>query len=380
MESSAHSVTLRTAQPQDNEKLIELARMAPMRGNLEVYSERQPDYFAFTRLQADSACVWVAEESEQEGKPEKTLLGSSVELYRNERIGSDVHRRMHMGDVRVNPFLRRRQVGGDLFRHMKRHFLESDCSSCYFEIMGGNEAALNALKILSPEMEAFQSTDANFWVIPVLFKPKFDKQYTHRRAREDDLEEIEELLRQSFARYVGAPDVYKGWLRDQLSRHPSFSIEDVFVATSAGGDILATTSLWNQSGIRSYRVNRIDAKTKMILRGMSLAKTFVKLPPLPQVGGDLHYAFFRYLGALAHQQQALTSLLRYVLAEEKRQGHLQFAAVCMHPSDPLYSCLDGIFKTNNLVHIFQYARKGADVDLLRKSFDSRTPYLDFALV
>lgn len=368
---------VRAARPSDNAALLALARSAPMRGHLEVCADRSPDFFAFSQLQGESSIVWIAEHSPQTTSDSR-LIGCTTEVQRHERIGGEATLRMHVGDMRVDPNIRRSAIGTVLAGQLRHRFAASDCTSGSFEVIGGNEAALRGRKAFEPEMKVFLEDRLNLWQIP-LWRNYRAGPWLCRQATWADLPQLEDLLNASYKHHRGHPDFSPIALQNHLNSHPSFSINDIWLAEK-NKRVLACLGLWVQEGLRTTIVQRLTPQGRAVLAGLSLAKPILKLADLPQKGSPLRFGFLRYLAHAEGMLQPLQSLVRYVATEYHHQRQLQFFALALATNDPLNASLKGLWKLSLPIHLFQFTRPGPESSRLEKQWRHLIPYTDLALV
>ncbi|MBC7533968.1 MAG: GNAT family N-acetyltransferase [Oligoflexus sp.] len=141
------SFRLRRALPEDNEKLIDLARRCPMLGQLEMHSDRFPDFFAINELQGELSHVYLAETDVGDiigcaAFTEKTIMknGFPVKI-------------LHFGDLRSDPTARRSSIAAEMVKIYLDMLRAGSFDHGYFEILEGNNAVIKLHRLLTDEFQ-----------------------------------------------------------------------------------------------------------------------------------------------------------------------------------------------------------------------------------
>ncbi|HEY0882031.1 MAG TPA: hypothetical protein VGD87_10900, partial [Archangium sp.] len=128
----------RLATPADNRACLDLFSAVPMRGELVLSTQREPDFFALYGMQRVEPFTYVGED---EGGG---LVGMATALIRDGWLDGQPARVGYLGDLRIR-FDRARTFGrffGDFFDQLCER---TGCNHYYTAILASNRAALNAL-------------------------------------------------------------------------------------------------------------------------------------------------------------------------------------------------------------------------------------------
>ncbi len=353
--ASEERYIIREAIPEDNERLIDLARRCPMQGQFEMYSDRYPDFFATNRLQGERSLIYVAEHAETQA-----IVACIAFTEKHERRdGKDVIV-LHVGDLRTDPSIRRTRVAGRLVQLYKELLGTGRYDHGVAEFLQGNEKAIRLNKIMGEAFEIGAEGQVNFYQLLPVRNYKASKVYHYRPAAEGDKAAIVELLEASYGTTPGAPAFSIPWLEARLLEHPSFQLQDIWLALNQAGEILAIAGLWDQSSFRRTIASRYTRAMKNGVRLLAMLGLLWKLPPIPREGEALRYAFVRWPAARPGHADALNALCRHLLGKVRREGNYQFLSIGFHELDPLQHALDGLTKITERIQVFSHWLKDSE--------------------
>ncbi|MDQ4080659.1 MAG: hypothetical protein M3125_07850, partial [Gemmatimonadota bacterium] len=133
---SAPSGLVRLATPDDNEALIDLTAACPMEGDLSLYIDRAPDFFALNRLEGDRWRVAVVDSVDRPAIACVATAERRVWLHGNPRTV------VYAGDLKVHPAYRDARTADALERFVAETARDTagDATPIYLTILGGNAA------------------------------------------------------------------------------------------------------------------------------------------------------------------------------------------------------------------------------------------------
>jgi len=364
----------RKAVPEDNERLIDLARRCPMKGQFEMYTDRNPDFFATNRLQGDVAHVQVVERSNGQ------IVGCVAYTERTEkRDGKDV-KVLHIGDMRTDPDLRRTRIAAKLVDTYRDMLYSGRYDHGIVEILQGNEAAIGLNKLLGEDFHVGTEGKINFYqLFPVrTYWPS--KAWTYRRATPFDIPVIASLMQKAYGDAPGASDFSPDWLRKQLTLHPSFTIADLWVAVDKYQTIVASAGLWDQTSFRRTVASRFNASMKKTVRALALLGLLWKLPPVPKEGQALTYLFIRWPVASLDNIEALAGLNRFLSNRVRKTGKHQFLSIGFNEHDPLQASVEGMTKLKENIQVFSHWLKASDSYQDFTAHPLRKRFVDLTLI
>ncbi len=236
-------LTIRPAVQADHAALEDLFRATPMGSRIRLCFERDPDFFAGARVQAEEPCVWAAFENG----------GRAVGVFsagtRRIGLGGGMPMR-YLSDLRIHPdwqgspllargFAVLRKVVFRPGEWAQTLVLEENVRA--FEMLTGRRGGLPEYRPAGRYVS---------WLLPTQRIARPSK-YQVRRATRADLEAMQILLnasseRRSFAGIVNLVDLGKPAWRD-------LTIEDFLVA-ECDGVIHGMMGIWDQSGFQRLRI------------------------------------------------------------------------------------------------------------------------------
>jgi hypothetical protein len=336
-------VTPRLATPADNRSCLELFSAVPMRGELVLSTQREPDFFALYAMQRVEPFTWVGDDGEG------GLVGMATALIRDGWLDGAPARVGYLGDLRIR-FDRARTFGrffGDFFDVLCER---TGCSQYYTAILTSNRAAMNALtkrkakRVNQPYYQRLHAFDA---VSVQLTRPRSPSSAVRvRSATTADLPRLVEVLA---AEHRQRPFGYRydlGELEHRLARWPGFTLEDTLLAEDADGGLLGLTTLWDPSPVKRYRVHAYEGSMKWVKRGFNLAASLARWPKLPEPGGEFRYAYLSNLWVKDQSPATFRALLEHAYARLQPKG-FHFFTFELDENDSLAPALRG-FRTQRL--------------------------------
>lgn len=340
--------SIREATPDDNEQLIALARRCPIQGHLQFYSDRYPDFFALLRLQGDKFYSYVAED--KDGR----ITACAVFVERSVVWNGHLVKTLHFGDLRTDPSVRRSRIALSFIKKYDEILLNGDYHHGVAEFAAGSKTAVNAQKYLSKEIEVrYDGCVRMFQLIP-LWTYRVSKRWQYRRARAEDLPSIIELLRDTYKDTPGSPPFSSEWMESALDQHPSFTIENLWVATDTEGKVVASIGLWDQAPVRQVVATQFSKIAKFTVRFLAMTGLLWRLPPVPQEGRPLAYMIFRWPALKGDSEEALRSLMRHLLNRVRRERKHQFVTAGFHENDRMLRLLRGFIKVEDRVQLYSH--------------------------
>ncbi|MCX6130592.1 MAG: hypothetical protein NTX25_16220 [Proteobacteria bacterium] len=240
----ALNVRIREASLDDNEGLIELIRLCPMQGHIQMYLDRYPNYFAMTRLQGERSFVYVAEDLQ------RNLIGSVVLLERLEWWNGGWRKVLHIGDMRTAPAWRGSRVAAEFIEIYRQKLLGGPYDLGFAEIMDGNLAPIKAQKLLGEQLAVNYEGPVNLYQLLPLKTYRVTDHYSYRRAEPKDLAAIARLLAATYAQSHGSPPFTVQYLEKMTHQHASFGISHIWLAENGEGRLLACLATWDQKNLR----------------------------------------------------------------------------------------------------------------------------------
>lgn len=366
--------TVRQAVPADNEKLIELARRCPMKGQLEMYTDRYPDFFATNRVQGEVAHIYLAETEEGH------IIGCAAFTEKRERRGDKDIKVLHIGDTRADPSLRRSRVAARLIDVYLELLRSGEYDHGIVEILEGNKAGRALNSLLTEEFALSDEGRMNFYQLVPFRSYRLSRKWHYRQATHKDLPALVSIFDACYSKAPGAPHFTVEWLEKELSIDPSFTIDHLWVAADAHDQVVAMLGLWDQSPFRRTIATKFTRGIRSAVRFLAMLGLLWKLPPIPREGQALRYAFGRWPIAKPENIEALSALCRFALNKVHHDKKHQFLSIGFHERDPLVASLEGITKVQEKIEIFTYWLKDSEGYRVAKQDPEGKRFVDLSLI
>ena len=293
---------IRPPEPEDNEELIQLDRVAPEEGLVSYYVDRRPRYIR--QPQVEGFFPYIAEE---DGKIVGVIFSSIDELYVNgEPKACD-----YVSSLRVHPEYRRRGIGGALIDHAVERGSEEGAELFWAVIMGKNLASSRTFKKCG-----FNRVGGHGFKVLISKGRRRFSDALLREATEEDFDDMATLFSSFYENHNFRPKDTRKWLRNRCMIKGT-SLGEVYVA-ERDGRVIATV-----------RAARQWKTTKMVITKLPLSMRL--LNPLLRLGIE-EGSLLKMLdiGALSYsrgEEMAATDLINFArrrFREECRIGFVQY--------------------------------------------------------
>jgi len=334
----ARAIGVRDAVASDNAALVRLAAACPMRGDLTLCMEREPDFFALARLEGERWRVGVTERGDE-------ITGCVAAAARTAYVDGQVTPTGYAGDLKVHPAHR----GGD----------SADALTCFARdaLRGfGGDALRTLVTILEgnrsmehrtigprglPRLTRFATLEVH--AIPLLWpRPTAISGIRVESARPEDLDEMAALWRTVAPHRQFAPVLDADRLAAFIDAAPGLSIEDYLVARRADGRIAGFLALWDQRLLKQLRVLGYSRRLSVARTALDVIARVAGVPRLPDVGRTLPSLAALHLCVPHTAPDVLRALLLHGCALHRRTGR-HFLTLALDRRDPLRVALRGLF-------------------------------------
>ncbi len=330
-------MTPRLAIPADNAACLELFSAVPMRGELVLSTQREPDFFALYKMQRATAYTYVGDDERG------ALVGMASALVRDGWLDGAPARVGYLGDLRVR-FDRGRHFGrffGECFDALCE---ETKCNAYVTSILTSNRAAMNALTKRSPRRPRqphyarLHGIDAVSVQLTRARTPSTTVKV--RSARPGDVAQVVEVLSDAHRARAFGYRFDAGEFEHRLAQWPGFSLDDTLLAVDGGERILGLCTLWDPSPVKRYRVHAYGGSMKWVKRGFNVMASLARWPKLPEPGGEFRYAYLANLWVRDEAPATFRALLEHAYARLQPKG-FHFFTFQLDEADPLEPALRG---------------------------------------
>jgi hypothetical protein len=350
---TAQPVSVRDAVAADNAALVRLAAACPMRGDLTMCIDREPDFFALARLEGERWRVGVAE---RDGE----ITGCVAASVRSAHVDGQVAPTGYVGDLKVHPAHR----GGDSadaltgFARDTLRGLGGNALPTLVTILDGNRAMER--RTIGPRglprLARFATLEVH--AVPFLWPRRATMDgITAEPARREDLDEMGAFWRMVAPYRQLAPVLDAERLAAFIDAAPGLSIEDYLVARRADGRIAGFFALWDQRLLKQLRVLGYSRRLTAARTALNAIASVAGTPRLPDVGHRLPSLAALHLCVPHSAPEVLRALLLHAYAVHRRAGPL-FLTLALDRRDPLRAALRGLFAQPTYVGAYVTAPSG----------------------
>lgn len=317
----------REALPEDHGTLERLFRETSMAGAIRIGSDRSPDFFAASRVQAQEPCVWGVFTGD--GRAVGVFSMGKRRVWFNQQQTP----MRYLSDLRIHPDWRKGTMLAKGFRMMREHvFAKGEWAQTL--VLEGNLPALDFIRSRRAGLPEYHEAGRyRNWLLPV--QKTAGSTLRVRTARAEDLPAMQLLLDESSRRRSFSPVVDLTKLGDAYLN--GLAMEDFLVAEDAG-EISGMMALWDQGKFQRLRVDGYSA-------GFAVLRPFLNLHARMQ-GGAVFPAPGNAIPMLKASAIACANddpaIFRSLLAAAFPQLGGKLLSVGLSEMDPFATALDGL--------------------------------------
>lgn len=315
---------LRDATEADNAALLALTRATPMVADISLGIEREPDFFALSRMRGAFHGVVAVADGE--------IVGCATSARRPAFLaGGEVGEIGVIADLKVAPAWRRRGVASALLDALGAREASSPALFLGATAAGNTAVDATADHLVDPFGLRPLADVTSRQLLPVLPAGAPPPGVTLRAATEADRAPLTDLLHAFHRRYVLAPPFTDGAFDALLARSPDLALTDYRLAEREGR-IVAACAAWDPHSAKRTRVVGMPWKLRLV----AAASRVLPVPGLPAPGGLLKFRYLRHPCHALGEEDALRALIRSALADARRAGD-HFLLFTTADGDPLAS-------------------------------------------
>jgi hypothetical protein len=340
-------IRIRLATPDDSIDLQSIQSRSAIGTDLMITPVNAPDFFGRTR--AYQKCqIFVACDG-------NSIVGSAACALRTLIVNGKEQTVGYEFQYITEPSYQQRGIAGRLRKRIEIYLQEQNAAFSYCLIMENN---LPSMRMCERNGFVKHRTLA----MPIIFvnspRPVQPKAVI-RRASNKDLNNMADLLNNTWRNY----DFYESMTGDSLdsfiSRLIGFSIENIFLFENEN-EILGCIGFWDLSKVMQVTVKSLSFKLNATRLLLHLVRPFKPIPLIPGRGDLLKQYYLIPIGY--KDPSCLSMLLNYVNNIALENGGKQLIWVT-EPEHPLMKNLEGFWRENIAVHFYVKTIR-SDVELV----------------
>ena len=351
----------RWATAEDDAALVELVRRCPMHGEIELYFDRAPSFFALSRLQGEGAHVCVVDHPAGRGLAASAAVARMPGVF----VNGEPRTVFYACDLRIAPDMRGGRMLKRLYDFLTDWGLAQGFDLGVTTVMQGNAAMAGVIAGKGRVLPYHHLATMRNYTLQTLLPVRQARGLTVRRAAMADVPAMVALWNRVQAARQFAPQGSKRAVAARL---------DGYGLACRGDRLVGLLHTWDQRAFKRMVVTGFSPEMARMRRWYNPLAQVLRAAPIPGSGGALPYLYATQ--PCAETPEALNALYRHVLAGARREGYL-FVSTMLDREDPLTPALHGFLKSH--VDIELYAmdpQRCWSRELLR----GRPAYFDPALV
>lgn len=333
---------IRQATEGDNAALLELARLCPMRGTVELGVERGPRFLALNALQGDPWFVAVAEDRAGE------IVACGAAAVRDVYVDGRPLRASYVGDLRVAPRARHSTLLPLLHRWVVDRLAQYGVDLAYTTIVEDNQPAesLRGRRGLPRYLRLGRIRVAALTGV----RGRPDRRVMVETASSMDVGALARLLDARARDRDFAPVWSEAALTRALAVTPGLSLERILIVRR-GDAIVGMLAAWDQGELQRRRVLAYHGAAAAYRRLHDLRAAVRRRPPLPRPGDFLRELNVTHVAVVDDDAALFAALLREAWRRFSPGYH--FLTFGLAEGHPLLAALDGF--DHGTFHTVAYA-------------------------
>jgi len=324
-------MTIRTARLNDNDKLVELARLTPMQGTISICIQRQPDFFSLLHKKGEPH-VLVAEEDD--------MIVGCVSIVKVEMVLLNRPTTFHyLCDLKVHPQYRNKKVATQLCQAMHEYLIEIGGDLLFSTFADGNQKVIPIMNGKSGIKNA--QTVGKFHILQLVPQKNAKLNTEYEIVPYSDEEKVLQLHQKFSKRYV---------------LHPSISAKSFLNCTHyaalKNNEPVAVISLFDPRNLKQNILIDLPWYFDVAVKLLRVAKPVLSLPYLPHKGESISILYVKAFSYLPGYEDAFLSLLNYA-KQIAFTNNYSFLSITFHETDELRKRLQAFkafpFKAHGMI-------------------------------
>ena len=260
---------IRFANQEDNQKLLELTSRNPMKGNISLRIDRNPNFFSLLHLRGDSKTIVYENDQQIIG-----CISVSKSHYYVNGLNEPV---WYISDFKVDQLHRNTRVAYHLTRYCAEYLKSEKADLLFCTAAKGNDRVMS---FFSGRMglPLFVKA-ADFKVMQLL--PKISTRKNPNIKISDHLDHLGmDLVRDAYRKYQLGKS---GWTTDRANR--------TFFTYIEGEEVVAVIAVFDTSSMKQNVVMDASPALKMVLKSMGLMYDLTGFYPFPRVGEAIRISY-----------------------------------------------------------------------------------------
>lgn len=370
-------IIIREAGNNDNEELLALTGVTPMRGPVSLRIDRGPDFFRLLKLRGEGKVLAAVKD--------QRIIGCVSVTFQQVNVDNKIQRIAYLADLKVHPFFFGSRAALQLLLECQNYIKEQHVDLIFSVVARGNKRVISMLTQGKFGFPTFVSL-GRFLVHQIIGSPVHEHSHLYEilEGNDSDIPEICRLCNDFNKSYQLAPlktgnDFrYFGGVTGNINESANEPALRILTARDPRGrEIMATLCSFDAGHLKQ---NVVTAMPKLLRLGVNVLRFSSKILPFytfPRVGEAIPLLYLRNVAFKEGHRQALQVLLQRV-RRDVFQKRYSFVTIGIHEHDPLRFLVRGLPRYTFVAEGY-IGSLSNDRGLLRK-ISAGIPMEDFTLV
>lgn len=361
--------TIRSANKNDNNALLNLAKNCPMKDGFEFFIDRSPDFFKLYEIQSNDYHILVYE---KDGDIVAAIGSMVLDVYINGIEESVVL----IGDLYILPQHRK----GRILARLMSEIVKVNSAKYTLGMSSYQEDNYDSIETSKGRMGfpagELLSEQRLLSLIPV-FKKRIDEDIIIEKAKESDLNEMVNVYNEYYSSYDFAPRYSKKTFMNLIDRVPDLKLSDFWLAKK-DNKIVSVTALWDGKSVQNMVISKMGFFYKILA---FLISFFSLIPGYSKkqfkVGYPVEFLWICFNAYKIGEERSFKNLLSHINNETRKSKYL-LSFLTIDSNDGLNDLLNGYLKTEIKHKVFFFSiRENAEAkDFINKK---RCKFFDYTL-
>jgi hypothetical protein len=341
MRDATMTFPLRLATNDDSAALCRLFSSVPMRGEVQLITRREPNFFALYDLQGGHYETHVYEKL-------GNLVAMGSVLVRPGFLNGAPAQVGYLGDLRSSFAATRERALPRLYGEvLRRAATEFGCQQFLTAVMASNFAARNALARRNPRrtdppvytpLREYRAVNVSLLGRRRTFLAR--GRIEVRAAQLGDVPQLQDFLSRDHTNRAFGWRFDLGELQHRLHNWPGFTLSHTYLAHDANGELLGCTTAWDPAPVKRYEVQAYHGSMRWARLAARAWEALSGISALPPPGEAFRSVYLCNTSVANHDPVVFRALLDRIYLDHRSLGY-HFIMLYMERDDPLTSALRG---------------------------------------
>jgi len=295
-----------------NDRFLEMSRLAPVKAEkISIHFDRSPDIFTIPKITSTQNVPLGLFHDDR-------LVGCAIASYQKRYINGTVMDVIYLGNMHVTE----KGAGRIFLKKLSERVVQKikdrpEVKYLYAYVMDRNRPAVKLARLgeLDSQSVGTISMCTLFTIKPIAL----DSEYSVRKAKMADVDQIVALLSNEFRQQWLAPEMSKEQFLQNLKNRQDVGIENYYLAIK-NNEIIGTCLAWDMTSFKKNRIRFHGFRMCLLRFGYDLVARLTGSPPMPKTGEAFKDVTIAEYAVRNRDPKIMEALLRFVYRDYRKKG------------------------------------------------------------